>query len=167
MRWLPFQIKCFLSALTGGLTFYCVCSQYVILQHNAKQESGDWMCPTDHGYEICWREETCAAAAYLSCRCHTISNLTGACSRTSQNRCKAVKTLLLLIPVCTSSILHPAPVNPIPHQSTTRLHSHHHPPSSKLDSPLTSHPLHPYIHTCITALISMHGHKCGPKRTRA
>lgn len=52
-----------------------------------------------------------------------------------------------------SSILHPVLVNPIPHQSTPRLHSPspspHHP---NLYSPLTSHPLHApihlYMHNC-------------------
>lgn len=44
MRWVPFQIKCCLSALTGGLTFYCVCSQYVILQHNAKPRNPATEC---------------------------------------------------------------------------------------------------------------------------
>ncbi len=64
------------------------------------QEPCDWMCATDQGYERCWQEETFAAATYLSCRCHLISNLTGVCSQSViQNRWKAFGTLMLPGPV--------------------------------------------------------------------
>lgn len=62
--------------------------------------------------------------------------------------------------LCTSSLLHPpapSPTSPPPDCETATI-----PPSSKLDSPLASHPPHPHIHTCIIALMSVHWLKCGP-----
>lgn len=146
----------------GSLFIVLLFTMYYFTTQCQAQESSNWMCPADHGYEICWQEATFAASPYLPCQCHLISNLTAACSWTSQNGCKYIKTLLLLIPFMhhdppSSSTLflftHPPPILP---QTPS------HPPSSKLYSPLTSPCMHPYIHICIIALIGMHRHKYGP-----
>lgn len=133
------------------------------------QESSDWMCATDHAYEICWQEETFAAAAYLSCQCHLISDLTG---RLSLNLSEQVQNTGIARtsntpfmhhdtpPSFTLFPLTPSPTSPPPDCTPITIPIPHH-PNSIPHWPVTRC-MHPYIHTCIIALTSMHGHKCGP-----
>lgn len=138
-----------------GSLFNCMCSKYIILQHNPKPRTPVRECAqqtTDRKYAdgkkplpqllICHGSIT----LFLTWLVHVAE-----AHRTGVKHC-----------YCPCMHNDRRPVNPIPHQSTPRLHPHHHPPSSKPDPPLTSHPPHPYIHTCIIALISMRRHKRGP-----
>lgn len=118
------------------------------------------MCATDHGYELCRRKPLLQLLI-----CHASVTLYPTClllviepQRTGVN---ILKRCFCSSPSCITILLHPVPGNPIPHQVHPQTASHHHPPSSKL--PIIPHwsvtcCMYPYIHTCIIALISMHGH---------